>query len=208
MRIEKQYKPVYASYYSTGKNARQHERDVYPHHQSNQYIHIAQFSLVLRTLSSLLSYQPDRQSTAGSTHTARNLLAPQHHSILSYLFPQTETNCCTSLSSKWILNRHRKRFITESTSHTSTAVETYQLDVESTALVRAAEDILALTRTMKETWLFGKLDTLGEDEADVKRREELEMNAEAIQKAIEDGGFLKAAKMPPKLQLDRSISGR
>ncbi|GKZ82394.1 hypothetical protein AnigIFM56816_007206 [Aspergillus niger] len=83
---------------------------------------------------------------------------------------------------------------TESTSHTSTAVETYQLDVESTALVRAAEDILALTRTMKETWLFGKLDTLGEDEADVKRREELEMNAEAIQKAIEDGGFLKAAK--------------
>lgn len=92
---------------------------VYPHHQSNQYIHIAQFSLVLRTLSSLLSYQPDRQSTAGSTHTARNLLALQHHSILSYLFPQTETNCCTSLSSKWILNRHRKRFIVSRTLHFS-----------------------------------------------------------------------------------------
>ncbi|KAK1139545.1 hypothetical protein N8T08_000685 [Aspergillus melleus] len=82
----------------------------------------------------------------------------------------------------------------ESTSHTSTAVETYQLDVESTALVRAAEDILSLTRTMKETWLFGKLDTLGEDEADVKRREKLEQDAGAIQKAVEDGGLLKAAK--------------
>ncbi|RAK81788.1 uncharacterized protein BO72DRAFT_465170 [Aspergillus fijiensis CBS 313.89] len=83
---------------------------------------------------------------------------------------------------------------TESTSHTSTAVETYQLDVESTALVRAAEDILALTRVMKETWLFGKLDTLGEDEAEVKRREELERDAGAIQRAIEEGGLLKAAK--------------
>lgn len=47
---------------------------------------------------------------------------------------------------------------------------------------------------MKETWLFGKLDTLGEDEADVRRREELERNATAIQKAIEDGGLLKPAK--------------
>ncbi|OJJ85089.1 RNA polymerase II mediator complex head subunit MED22 [Aspergillus glaucus CBS 516.65] len=79
----------------------------------------------------------------------------------------------------------------ENTSHTSTAVETYQLDVESTALVRAAEDILSLTRVMKETWLFGKLDTLGEDERDVKRREELEGDAEAMRKVIEEGGLLK-----------------
>ncbi|KAL4891980.1 surfeit locus protein 5 subunit 22 of mediator complex-domain-containing protein [Aspergillus ambiguus] len=81
----------------------------------------------------------------------------------------------------------------ENTSNTATAVETYQLDVESTALVRAAEDILSLTRAMKETWLFGKLDTLGEDEADVRRREQLEQNALAIQKAIDEGGLLKPA---------------
>ncbi|KAA8652416.1 RNA polymerase II mediator complex head subunit MED22 [Aspergillus tanneri] len=74
----------------------------------------------------------------------------------------------------------------DSTSHTATAVETYQLDVESTALVRAAEDILALTRTMKETWLFGKLDTLGEDESEVKRREELEKNAAVIEGVIDE----------------------
>lgn len=60
--------------------------------------------------------------------------------------------------------------------------------------IRAAEDILSLTRTMKETWLFGKLDTLGEDERDVKRREDLENDALAIQKVIEGGGLLKPAK--------------
>ncbi|KAJ5605542.1 hypothetical protein N7510_008323 [Penicillium lagena] len=76
-------------------------------------------------------------------------------------------------------------------SYTSTAVETYQLDVESTALIRAAEDILALTRTMKETWLFGKLNTLGEDERDVQRREKLEKDVLAVQKAVEEGGLLK-----------------
>lgn len=46
---------------------------------------------------------------------------------------------------------------------------------------------------MKETWLFGKLDTLGEDERDVKRREQLENDAQAIQKAIEERGLLKPA---------------
>ena len=47
---------------------------------------------------------------------------------------------------------------------------------------------------MKETWLFGKLDTLGEDERDVKRREDLDNDALAIQKVIEGGGLLKPAK--------------
>ncbi|KAJ5234719.1 uncharacterized protein N7469_003887 [Penicillium citrinum] len=81
----------------------------------------------------------------------------------------------------------------QNTTHTSTAVETYQLDVESTALVRAAEDILSLTRTMKEMWLFGKLDTIGEDERDKERREKLEKDVAAVQKAIEDGGLAKLA---------------
>lgn len=44
---------------------------------------------------------------------------------------------------------------------------------------------------MKETWLFGKLDTLGEDERDVHRREKLEKDVLAVQKAIEEGGLLK-----------------
>ncbi|EEH22516.1 hypothetical protein PABG_04727 [Paracoccidioides brasiliensis Pb03] len=76
-------------------------------------------------------------------------------------------------------------------SYTSTAIETYQLDVESTALIRAAEDILSLTHMMKETWLFGKLNTLGEDERDVQRREGLERNAQIVKSTIEKRGILK-----------------
>ncbi|OXV10896.1 hypothetical protein Egran_01340 [Elaphomyces granulatus] len=82
----------------------------------------------------------------------------------------------------------------ENPSYAATAIETYQLDVESTALIRAAEDILSLTRTMKETWLFGKLDTLGEDERDIKCREKLEGDALTIKKTIEESGVWDAAK--------------
>ncbi|KAJ5143622.1 uncharacterized protein N7515_002409, partial [Penicillium bovifimosum] len=82
----------------------------------------------------------------------------------------------------------------ENTSHTSTAVESYQMDVDTSALIHAAEDLHALTRTMKELWLFGKLDTLGEDERDVQRREQMQENvrvlqeklAEAMSKIVED----------------------
>lgn len=47
---------------------------------------------------------------------------------------------------------------------------------------------------MKETWLFGKLDTLGEDERDIKRREQLEKDALAVKQAVEEGGLLKVAE--------------
>lgn len=47
---------------------------------------------------------------------------------------------------------------------------------------------------MKETWLFGKLDTLGEDERDIKRREQLEKDATAVKQAVEEGGLLKVAE--------------
>ena len=46
-----------------------------------------------------------------------------------------------------------------------------------------------MTRLMKELWLFGKLDTLGEDERDVQRREKLEEDVQVVQRAI-DGGLL------------------
>ncbi|KAJ5365364.1 Mediator complex subunit Med22 [Penicillium concentricum] len=75
----------------------------------------------------------------------------------------------------------------DGTSHVDAAVEAFQIDVESTALIRAAEDLLALSRLMKELWLFGKLDTLGEDERDVQRREKLEGDVEAIRQALEGG---------------------
>ena len=60
--------------------------------------------------------------------------------------------------------------------------------------IRASEDILGLTRTMKETWLFGKLDTLGENERDVQRREKLEEDAQAVTKAIDDGLLMQSSQ--------------
>ncbi|KAJ5170823.1 uncharacterized protein N7500_003606, partial [Penicillium coprophilum] len=84
----------------------------------------------------------------------------------------------------------------DGSSYVDAATEAFQIDVESTALIRAAEDLLALSRLMKELWLFGPLDTLGEDERDVQRREKLEEDVKAIQEALE-GGLL----MPSFLDL-------
>ncbi|KAL1991237.1 hypothetical protein VTN49DRAFT_5741 [Thermomyces lanuginosus] len=64
--------------------------------------------------------------------------------------------------------------------HTQTAVEAYNLNVETGALIRAAEDILSLTRSMKEAWLFEKLDTLGENDRDRQRNKELEENVQKV----------------------------
>ena len=53
---------------------------------------------------------------------------------------------------------------------TDTAMQQLQLEVDSTALVKAAEEIMMLTRTLKEIWLFGGLNTIKSDE----EREEME----------------------------------
>lgn len=53
------------------------------------------------------------------------------------------------------------------------------MEVETAALIRAAEDILSLTRVMKEMWLFGKLQTVGTNEA--------EERAEESAKGVEEG---------------------
>jgi hypothetical protein len=50
-------------------------------------------------------------------------------------------------------------------SLTETSAQQFQLNVESTAVIRAAEEIMMLTRSMKEIWLFGGLDTLDSDRA-------------------------------------------
>ncbi|MCJ1368936.1 hypothetical protein MMC20_000143 [Loxospora ochrophaea] len=64
---------------------------------------------------------------------------------------------------------------------TTTAVEAYQMEVESAALVRAAEDILSLTRMLKEMWLFGKLEVGGE------RAREVEEKREEVARGVVEG---------------------
>lgn len=76
----------------------------------------------------------------------------------------------------------------DATSHTATAMQQFQLEVESTALVRAAEEMMVLTRSMKDVWLFGGLDTLVSDHdgerADGAQSEDIRAVAECIQKRL------------------------
>jgi hypothetical protein len=53
--------------------------------------------------------------------------------------------------------------------------------------VRAAEDLLSLTRFMKEAWLFEKLNTVGEDEHDTRRNQKLEEDVAAVKEAVQRG---------------------
>ncbi|KAG8627170.1 hypothetical protein KVT40_004653 [Elsinoe batatas] len=46
------------------------------------------------------------------------------------------------------------------TDRNTTALLEYRIQVETTGLVRTAEEILALTRQLQEMWLFGQLNTL------------------------------------------------
>ncbi|KAL8954556.1 MAG: hypothetical protein Q9183_007051 [Haloplaca sp. 2 TL-2023] len=64
------------------------------------------------------------------------------------------------------------------------AVDAYRMEVETTALVRAAEDMLSLTRVMKEMWLFGKLQTVGGDEAEEKAEERAEQSAKQVEQGL------------------------
>ena len=48
------------------------------------------------------------------------------------------------------------------------------------AQIRAAEDVLALTRVLKESWLFGKLQTVGVSEAEQRAEKAAKKVAEGL----------------------------
>jgi hypothetical protein len=85
-------------------------------------------------------------------------------------------------------------------THTTTAMQQFQLDVESTALVRAAEEIMVLTRSMKDFWLFGSLDTLTSDHSGQQeggaRPDDIKAVAEYINKRLESGEAEDRAQRP------------
>ncbi|KAF2456359.1 mediator complex, subunit Med22 [Lineolata rhizophorae] len=74
----------------------------------------------------------------------------------------------------------------ESTDSLSTAQVAFQLEVETAALVRIAEDVLALTRQMQEMWLFGKLKTVGQSEAEKRTEENARVVTELLRKLTEE----------------------
>lgn len=70
-------------------------------------------------------------------------------------------------------------------SLTASAVNTYQIEVETAALVRAVEDLLTLTRLLKETWLFGKLDTLAKDQGPGKEESIMGEDVQTVGRLLE-----------------------
>ncbi|TGZ83877.1 hypothetical protein EX30DRAFT_361873 [Ascodesmis nigricans] len=56
--------------------------------------------------------------------------------------------------------------------------EAFQMETHASAMIRAAEDLLALTRSLKEAWIFGQI---GGDEDVVKKiRAETDMDAAVV----------------------------
>ena len=79
-----------------------------------------------------------------------------------------------------------------------TAAEQFSLDHETTALISATEQIMVLTRTMKDLWLFGALDTIhdGEDGVDEKVKEDQEYVQGIVRRYLAggtDGSMIKIA---------------
>ncbi|QSZ37716.1 hypothetical protein DSL72_008815 [Monilinia vaccinii-corymbosi] len=65
------------------------------------------------------------------------------------------------------------------------AAEGLRMEVESNALTSAAEDLLKLTRELKELWTFGPLRELGEGEGDGEMEADSLKVAELIEKQLE-----------------------
>ncbi|KAF7944308.1 hypothetical protein EAE96_010706 [Botrytis aclada] len=65
------------------------------------------------------------------------------------------------------------------------AAEGLRMEVESNALTSAAEDLLKLTRELKEFWIFGSLRGIGEGEGDGEMETDSKKVAELIEKQLE-----------------------
>lgn len=60
-------------------------------------------------------------------------------------------------------------------SHVNTAARQTAVDVATNKIIRAAEEYMLLTRTMKELWLFGGPDTLHSDQDDEEKEKTRQM---------------------------------
>lgn len=72
---------------------------------------------------------------------------------------------------------------------TATASDQLRMDVESDAFVRAAEEVLVLTRELKDLWLFGGLNTqTNGKEDDGKTEEDAKVVYDFLQKMVNGTG--------------------
>lgn len=70
-------------------------------------------------------------------------------------------------------------------SNLNTAARQTAVDVATNKLVRAAEEYMVLTRTMKELWLFSGLDTLQSNQTD--KEEEKTRQMQQDEKEVVEG---------------------
>ncbi|CAF9905343.1 MAG: hypothetical protein GOMPHAMPRED_003122 [Gomphillus americanus] len=66
----------------------------------------------------------------------------------------------------------------------SAAVQTYRITAETQALITSIESLTALTRRMKEAWVFGELETIGASKDGEERTEK------TVREVVE--GFLRS----------------
>ncbi|KAH8805616.1 mediator complex, subunit Med22 [Xylogone sp. PMI_703] len=64
------------------------------------------------------------------------------------------------------------------------ASQSFQMEVETNALVQASEDLLRLTRELKEMWLFGPLREIGEGEGEGSMEEDSKKVGEMVNELL------------------------
>jgi len=64
-----------------------------------------------------------------------------------------------------------------------TVAEAYEIETHASSMIRAAEDLLAMTRSLKEAWLFGQLST--GPEAESTTSQDAKAVGETLQRLIE-----------------------
>ncbi|KAI9780461.1 MAG: hypothetical protein M1839_006735 [Geoglossum umbratile] len=77
----------------------------------------------------------------------------------------------------------------EGKDRNATAVEAYEIEVQTAALVRSAEDILSLTRSLKEAWLFGQLNSVGGTQGTPQTDDDARAVGEALQRLLKLQNF-------------------
>ncbi|KAK4502584.1 hypothetical protein PRZ48_006010 [Zasmidium cellare] len=66
-----------------------------------------------------------------------------------------------------------------------TAVTEYQIKTETSALIRAAEDVQTFIRQLQEMWLFGQLNTIGESKVQQQTDENAKIVADLLKQLTE-----------------------
>lgn len=72
----------------------------------------------------------------------------------------------------------------ETKDRTGSVSDTFQIEANSTTMVRAAEDLLFVTRSLKEAWILGQVKPTEKADEDDEQTRETREKGEKLLKAI------------------------